>query len=407
MSSYAPSADRIATTHVGSLARPPELVELLRAREAGRSWDDDAYADCLRASVADVVRRQAEIGLDVVSDGEYGKSVSWSRYIRERLGGFEVRTTEEVAPGQPRAVVPVGTDKRTFPEFYEEYDKTQGFTTAPNEWVCVGPIRYVGAAALQRDIENLQAAVAASGVAGFLPVVAPASVVPERRDEFYASEEEFLFAVADALNAEYRAIVDAGLYLQIDDAYLALMHDAMVPPKTLAEYRDWAELRIEALNRALDGIPEERSRYHLCWGSWNAPHVGDVALADIVDLMLRVRVGGYSIEQANPRHEHEWRIWERVALPEGRKLYPGLISHSTNVVEHPELVAERIVRLAELVGREHVVAGTDCGFAQGPFVSRVHPSIQWAKLQALVDGARLASKRLWSSRNLVERKATA
>jgi 5-methyltetrahydropteroyltriglutamate--homocysteine methyltransferase len=318
--------------------------------------------------------------------------LSWSRYIRERLAGFEARPADPGAVGQ--SVLP-GTDKREFPEFYAEYEQTQGFTGALTNWVCTGPISYTGLDALNRDIDDLKAAVAASDVTdGFLPVVAPASVVPLRNDEFYDSEEDFVFAVADALNVEYRAIVDAGLMVQIDDAYLATMFDTMVPPASMAEYRDWAELRIEALIRALDGIPEEKARYHVCWGSWNAPHVGDVALADIADLILRVPAGGYAIEQANPRHEHEWRVWEDVKLPEGRKLLPGVISHVTNVVEHPELVAERLVRLAKLIGPENVIASTDCGFAQGPFVQRVHPSIQWAKLQALGDGAKLASERV-------------
>lgn len=385
--------DRILTSHVGSLIRPPELVAFLRARDEGRPYDEEAFAACLRDSVAEVVRRQAEIGVDVVSDGEFGKTISWSRYIRERIAGFEQRPVDPDLAGQ--AVLP-GTDKRLFPEFYAEYDKTQGLTGTIANWVCTGPVRYTGQAALQRDIDDLKAALAAVDVVdGFLPVVAPASVVPLRNDEFYASEEEFVFAVADALNVEYRAIVDAGLMVQIDDAYLATMYDTMVPPASMADYRAWAELRIEALVRALDGVPPERARYHVCWGSWNAPHVGDVALKDIADLILRVPVGGYAIEQGNPRHEHEWRVWADVQLPEGRKLLPGVISHVTNVVEHPELVAERIVRLAQLVGRENVIASTDCGFAQGPFVQRVHPTIQWAKLQALVDGARLATERLW------------
>jgi 5-methyltetrahydropteroyltriglutamate--homocysteine methyltransferase len=384
----------ILTTHVGSLIRPPELVTFLRAKDNGEPVDDAAFDACLRQSVADVVREQAETGIDIVSDGEFGKSVSWSRYVRERLAGFEEKESTGPQAGEGEAVFP-GTDKASFPEFYAEYDKTQGLTGSLSNWVCTGPVEYVGHDALRRDIRHLQEAMEGLDVTdGFLPVVAPASVVPVRRDEFYASEEEFVFAVADALNTEYRTIVDAGLVVQIDDAYLPSMYDTMGSPQDMREYRAWAELRIEALNRALEGIPEERSRYHVCWGSWNAPHVGDVALRDIVDLILRVRVGGYSIEQANPRHEHEWRVWEDVALPEGRTLLPGLVSHATNVVEHPELVAERIARLAELVGPENVIASTDCGFAQGPFVRRVHPSIQWAKLAALVEGARIASGRL-------------
>jgi 5-methyltetrahydropteroyltriglutamate--homocysteine methyltransferase len=262
--------------------------------------------------------------------------------------------------------------------------------------VITGPVTYIGHRALQRDIDNLKAAMTQAGVQhGFLPVVAPASVVPARRDEHYRNEEEALFAIAAALHEEYKAIVDAGLTVQVDDAFLASSYDVMVPPRSLADYRKWAAVRVEALNHALRGIPEERSRYHLCWGSWNGPHTNDVAIKSIIDLVLRIRVGGYSIEMANPRHEHEWRVWQEVELPKGRVLIPGLASHSTNVVEHPELVAERIVRLAKLVGRENVIASTDCGFAQGPFTRRVHPSIMWAKLRSVVEGARLASRELW------------
>jgi 5-methyltetrahydropteroyltriglutamate--homocysteine methyltransferase len=378
---------------VGSLIRPPELVAFLRARDDGLTYDADAYERCLKSSVAEVARKQADVGIDVISDGEFGKSISWSRYVRERIGGFEERNPDPELIGQ--TVLP-GTDKRLFPDFYEGYEKTQGLTGALANWVCTGPITYVGQDQLQRDIDDLKAAVEGLDVVdAFLPVVAPGSAFTVRRDEYYASEEEYVFAIADALNTEYRMIVDSGFLVQVDDAYLATMYDTMVPAATMADYREWAELRIEALVRALRGVPADRARYHVCWGSWNAPHVGDVALADIVDLILRVPVGAYAIEQANPRHEHEWRVWDTVPLPEGRKLLPGLVSHSTNVVEHPELVAQRIERLAALVGRDNMIASTDCGFAQGPFVQRVHPTIMWAKLQSLVDGARLASHRLW------------
>jgi 5-methyltetrahydropteroyltriglutamate--homocysteine methyltransferase len=248
---------------------------------------------------------------------------------------------------------------------------------------------------VRADIARLKRAVVGAGVTGaFLPVVAPASVAPNRKDEYYRSDADFLFALADELNKEYRTIVEAGLTVQIDDAYLASHYDVI---GDYASYRRWAELRVEALNRALRGIPEERSRYHLCWGSWNGPHTNDIELRRIADLVLRIRVGGYSIEMANPRHEHEWRVWEQVQLPAGRVLLPGVVSHSTNVVEHPELVAERIVRLARLVGRENVIASSDCGFAQGPFGRRVHPSIMWAKLQAIAAGAALATRQLWSA----------
>jgi 5-methyltetrahydropteroyltriglutamate--homocysteine methyltransferase len=225
--------------------------------------------------------------------------------------------------------------------------------------------------------------------------VAPASALPGAKNEHYPDERSYLFALADALHEEYKAIVDAGLYVQIDDAFLPYMYERLVPPRTLAEYKSWAQVRIDALNHALRGIPEERSRYHICWGSWNGPHAFDVPLKDIVDLLLQVKVGAYSVEQANPRHEHEWAVWQTVKLPPGKKLIPGVISHATNIVEHPELVAQRLVRLARIVGRENVLGGTDCGFAQSPFAQRVHPSIMWAKLRSLSEGARLATAELW------------
>jgi 5-methyltetrahydropteroyltriglutamate--homocysteine methyltransferase len=262
--------------------------------------------------------------------------------------------------------------------------------------VCVGPITYTGESEIERDIANFKSALARAGVEeGFLPVAAPASVIPDRKNEYYKSEEDLLYAIADAMRTEYRAIVDAGLLLQLDDARAAVTYDRMVPPATMQDYRRWVARHVEALNHALEGIPEDRVRYHVCWGSWPGPHTTDVPLKDIVDLILRVRAGAYLIENANPRHEHEWRVWESVKLPEGKVLAPGVISHATNIVEHPELIAERIVRIARLVGRENVIANTDCGFAQGPFHRRVHPSIMWAKLESLVQGARLASRELW------------
>ena len=379
----------IRTTHVGSLVRPPELVEIMRAREHGAEIDPAQHAEVLTAAVADVVAHQARIGIDVVSDGEFGKSDSWSRYIRERLGGF---TTTDAGEVTARSNVPPGTDKHLFGEFYAEYEAGQGFVGASGEWRATAAVHYTGQEAVGRDIANLTAALDGTGVEGFLPVVAPASAVPRPTHDFYATDEELLFAVADALNEEYRAVVAAGLTVQIDDAHFAIAYDTL--RGDLAAYRPWAELRTAALVRALDGIPPARARYHVCWGSWNAPHVGDVPLRDIVDLILAVPVGTYSLEQANPRHEHEWKVWADVELPPGKVLMPGLISHATNVVEHPELVADRIVRLAELVGPDRVIASSDCGFAQGPLVRRVHPTVQWAKLEALVEGARLASTRV-------------
>lgn len=387
-------ADRVLTTHVGSLIRPPALVAMLRETEAGKPVGEQSLAACLESSVAEIVRAQAALGLDIINDGEFGKTISWSRYVLTRMSGLERRAVPADPNAMPKGIS--GKDRRDFAEFYRAYDRTQGFTGMTG-WTVVGPVKYTGQAAIARDIEDLKRALrGVPHAAAFMTAVAPASVLPDREDQHYQSDEAFLGAVADALHEEYRAIVDAGFILQVDDAYLATYYDIIVPPGTMADYRCWAALRVEALNHALRGIPPERTRYHLCWGSWNGPHVSDVAFQDIADLVLKVNVGGYALEMGNPRHEHEWRVWEKVKLPEGKTLIPGVISHSTNVVEHPQLVAERITRLARLVGRENVIAGTDCGFAQGPFVQRVHPSIMWAKLGALVEGARLATRELWA-----------
>ncbi len=385
------SVDRILTTHVGSLIRPPALQEFLRAKQKGEAFDQGAYGRCLTESVAAIVRRQAEAGIDVVSDGEFGKSISWSQYVLERLSGFERRPFKEGANPFQR-----GADRERFAEFYGELDAKEGVATTVDS-VCVGPIAYTGQAQLKRDIDNFKAALAKSEVTeAFLPVAAPASVIPDRKNEYYQSDEDLLRAIGEAMRTEYRMIVEAGFLLQLDDARAATTYDRMVPPASFSDYRNWVEMHVEVLNRAIAGIPPDRIRYHVCWGSWPGPHTTDVPLKDIVDLILKVRVGAYVIEGANPRHEHEWKVWKDIKLPAGKVLIPGVISHATNIVEHPELVAERIVRLAGFVGRENVIAGTDCGFAQGPFHRRVHPSIMWAKLEALAEGARLASKELWN-----------
>jgi 5-methyltetrahydropteroyltriglutamate--homocysteine methyltransferase len=415
------STDRILTTHVGSLIRPQPLQDFLRAKQARKPFDEMAYERCVTDAVAAVVRQQAEAGVDVVSDGEFGKSISWSQYVLERLSGFERRPVKPGANPFQR-----GADRERFAEFYAELDAHEEIATRTDS-VCVGPISYTGQAELQRDIDNLKAALAslASGQRGdsivrapdtrpepgssaraalrsvtvaeaFLPVAAPASVIPDRKNEYYKSDEDCLIAIGEAMRTEYKMIVDAGFVLQLDDARAAVTYDRMVPPGSFADYRKWVAMHMEVLNHAIAGLPPDRIRYHVCWGSWPGPHTTDVPLKDIVDLILSVKVGAYVIEGANPRHEHEWKVWKDVKLPEGKVLIPGVISHATNVVEHPELVAERIARYARLVGRENVLAGTDCGFAQGPFYRRVHPSIMWAKLEALAAGARLASKELWS-----------
>ncbi len=384
------STDRILTTHVGSLIRPPELQEFLRAVQGGKPYDEKAYQKCLTETVAAVVKQQADTGIDVPSDGEFGKSISWAQYALTRLSGFERRPIKEDKANPFKR----GADRTRFADFYAELDANEAVATV-TEAICTGPIAYTGQAELQRDIDNFKAAL--KGVKteeAFLPVAAPSSVIPDRKNEYYKTDEELQAAIGAAMHTEYKMIIDAGLLVQLDDARSAVTYDRMVPPASFADYLRWLETQIDIMNAALEGIPADRVRYHICWGSWPGPHTSDVPLKDIVNVMLKAKVGAFVIEGANPRHEHEWKVWKDVKLGD-RMLIPGVISHATNVVEHPELVAERIVRLAKILGRENVIAGTDCGFAQGPFYRRVHPSVMWAKLEALVEGAKLASKELW------------
>jgi 5-methyltetrahydropteroyltriglutamate--homocysteine methyltransferase len=397
----AQTSDRILVTHVGSLIRPPKLVEHLRKIEDKQAYDEAAYEACLKDSIAELVQQQADAGVDIVSDGEFSKGLNWAFYVHSRLEGIAVRPATPEEAKDPMTSMAGGRDRVEFPEFYKEYDEASGLGKRLGRRIIVnGPLKYTGQAQVQRDIANLKAALAQvkgsrPDLNAFLPVVAPASALPGAKNEHYKDEESYLFALADALHQEYKAIVDAGLYVQIDDAFLPYMHEKMVPPMSNAEYRKWAQMRIDALNHALKGIPEEKSRYHICWGSWNGPHAFDVPMKEIVDLLLQVKVGHYSYEAANPRHEHEWTVWQTTKLPAGKVLIPGCVSHATNIVEHPELVAQRLTRLAKLVGRENVMAGTDCGFAQSPFAKRVHESIMWAKLRSLAEGARIASAELW------------
>ncbi|HEV3334290.1 MAG TPA: cobalamin-independent methionine synthase II family protein [Bryobacteraceae bacterium] len=379
------SEHRILTTHVGSLIRPQELRELAAAAEKD-SAQTERYYMRLRESVGDVVKHQAQVGIDIVSDGEYGKQ-SWATYILKRISGFEIR------PNQIRTLTWLGRDRERFREAIAQ-DLPRLASGVPTE-ACVAPIAYRDREPICRNIENFQAALSAVSVEeGFLTAVAPASTAYDGINEYYATEKEYIYAIADALREEYLAIYNAGLLLQVDDAVLANMYDELVQ-KSPERYREWANLRVEALNHALQGIPEERVRYHVCFGSWHVPHVSDAPLEDIVDLIVKVRAGAYSIEAANVRHEHEWRVWENARLPAGRVLIPGVITHHTVTVEHPQLVADRIIRFAGLVGRENVIAGTDCGFAQAEMIQRVHPTVMWAKFESLVEGARLASKALW------------
>jgi len=386
------STDRILTTHVGSLIRPADLQDFLRAKQSGKPYDEKGYHACLTRSVAEVVQRQAEAGIHVVSDGEFGKSISWAQYALTRLSGFERRPIKEDKANPFKR----GADRTKFADFYAELDAKEAVSTTM-EAICTGPISYVGNDELTTDIANFKAALGKVKVEeAFMPVAAPASVIPDRKNEYYKNDEELQLAIAAAMRSEYKTIVDAGFIVQLDDARSAVTYDRMVPPGSFADYKKWLAQQIDILNHAIEGLPADRIRYHVCWGSWPGPHTSDVPLKDIVDVILKARVGAFVIEGANPRHEHEWQVWKNAKLGAGQVLIPGVISHATNVVEHPELVAERIVRLAKIVGRENVIAGTDCGFAQGPFYRRVHPQIMWAKLEALAEGARIASKELWS-----------
>jgi 5-methyltetrahydropteroyltriglutamate--homocysteine methyltransferase len=408
------SADRILVTHVGSLVRPTAIREVMAAREQDRPYDEAAFETTLRQEVANVVRQQAQAGVDIVSDGEYGKA-GWIRYVAERLGGFVHR---EAKPGE-REFNPVYLirEAEKFPEFYATYNAVQYYDWLPPTpgkpalrqagptpvgarkmlWDCVGPISYRGQAAIKQDIGNFKAALADAKVEdAFLPVAAPMSARGLWINSHYSTEDAVAIALADALKEEYRAIVNAGFLIQLDDAFLAHEYDRLLGEMSQKDVHKYCESRIDLLNYALEGIPEDRARYHVCWGSWNAPHTTDVPLKTLVDLVLKVRAQAYSLEAANPRHEHEWQVWKDVKLPEGKILIPGVVTHSTNVVEHPDLVAWRIKNFASLVGRENVIAGTDCGFSQSYNVVRVHPSVQWAKLRSLAEGARIATKDLWA-----------
>jgi 5-methyltetrahydropteroyltriglutamate--homocysteine methyltransferase len=378
------STDRILTTHVGSLPRPDALLEA--SAEARKTGDWSSFQEVLPPLVAAIVKEQAKHGIDIVNDGEFGKS-GWANYALERISGFEPRP-EKLYPA-----VWLGRDRARFADFMRK-EFPRGTVGTPGH-ACTGAITYQDHAAIARDLQNLKAALGAVKVEdAFFTTVAPASVGYDAENEFYSSERDYVFAIAKALREEYLAVHKAGFVLQVDDAVLANMYDHLVE-QSPQRYRQWAELRIEALNMALEGIPEDRVRYHVCFGSWHVPHVADAPLEAIVDLILQVKAGAYSIEAANVRHEHEWQVWEKVKLPPGKILIPGIVTHHTTTVEHPQLVAQRIITFARLVGRENLIAGTDCGFAQAEGVQRVHPSVMWAKFDALAEGARIASARLW------------
>ena len=392
------SRQRILSTHTGSLPRPADLVAVLNAKELGESYDAGAFADRVRRAIVDIVRRQADTGIDVIGDGEHSK-VNWMAYARGRLAGLEEIDSQPRFRGATR-------DLLAFPGAYEDARVMLAArsgaivpkrTVRPRALVCSGPIRYVGQDEVRADTGNLKAALAAvDAQEAFITAISPSNLELYYENRYYASDEEYLAALADAMHEEYKAIVDAGFLLQIDDPRMAT-HYNRTPDASIEDCRRFIALRVEAVNHALRGIPEDRVRFHTCYSVNVAPRVHDFELKHFVDLMLKVRAGAYVIEAANPRHEHEWQLWEEVELPPDKLLIPGVVSHCVHLVEHPELVAQRIARFAGVLGRERVIAGTDCGFGTSGAGDEVHPEVAWAKLAALVEGARIASRRLWTA----------
>lgn len=385
------STDRILTTHVGSLPRPPKLFAMMKEKLEGKPLDPVALADEVREAVIEVVRKQVETGLDIICDGEMGK-VGFIPYVNDRLAGLEPGSGP--ARGSSWAN---SRETRAFPEYYDWASRQPGAAGSAGtlRWVCTGPIRYRGRDEFQKEAATLRAALKDRQIEeAFVPAVSPSNVASWETNQYYKTGEEFLFAIGEAMREEYKAIVDAGFLLQIDDPALATYY-ILHPEASAEDCRKWAGGRVEALNHALRGIPEEKIRYHTCYSINFGPRVHDMELKHFLDIILRVRAGAYSFEAANPRHEHEWQLWKTVKLPQGKSIIPGVITQSTVLVEHPELVAQRIIRFAEAVGRENVIAGADCGFASFATSFEIHPSIVWAKLRSLVEGARLAARQLW------------
>ena len=390
------SDHRILTTHTGSLPRPTDLVEALNAKELGQSYDERALTARVCVAVADIVRRQTGAGLDVVNDGEHSK-VSWMAYARARLSGLEEIDSPVAFRGATR-------DSLAFPLAYEDMrvmlaGRSSALvakrTVRPKAWICSGPVKYVGQQELKRDLDNLKAATTGLDPSDvFMTAISPSNLELYYMNRFYASPEEYLSALAEAMRVEFKAIVDCGFILQIDDPRMAT-HYNRAPNASIEDCRRFIMLRVEAVNHALRGIPEDRVRFHTCYSVNIAPRVHDFELKYFVDLMLKIRASAYVIEAANPRHEHEWQVWQDTPLPQDKILIPGVVSHCVHLVEHPELVAQRIARFAGVVGRERVIAGTDCGFGTSGAGDEVHPDVAWAKLGALVEGARIASARLW------------
>jgi 5-methyltetrahydropteroyltriglutamate--homocysteine methyltransferase len=401
------SQHHILTTQAGSLPRADDLIDLNHARQEGGSTDEAGYRQRLAAAVSDVVQRQKDCGVTVPGDGEYGKEMgqkinygAWWSYSFQRLGGLRMGDFMYRMPPRRRkdgevvlTAFPDRRDRNAFPAAYADPDSGVSSNRGGPGMrlpVCVDKLTYTGHAQIAADIAHFKAALAASGIQeGFMTSIAPGSC-SRIGNEYYQTEEAFIYACADAMREEYKAIIDAGLVLQLDDPSIAENWDQINPAPTVEEYRKFSMIRVEALNHAIKGLPQDRIRFHLCWGSWHGPHTTDIPMRDIVSVMLAINAQAYSFEAGNVRHEHEYRVWEDVKLPDGKLIIPGVVSHATNVVEHPDLVAERILRFARLVGRENVLAGTDCGLG-----GRVHPEIAWAKLRTLAEGAALATQELW------------
>jgi 5-methyltetrahydropteroyltriglutamate--homocysteine methyltransferase len=380
------SSDRILTTHAGSLPRPPDVLQMIRAKSRGEPVDEKTLQTRVWESVAEVVRKQVDTGLDVIDDGEFGKP-SFVTYVRDRLGGLEAHGVRPNAWLSSREAI-------TFPDYYKAQESASP-RTKQVQMACTAPLTYKGQAALKTDLDNLKAALHGVDVADvFVPCISPANIEDWNENKYYNSDEEYLFAIADAMRVEYNAIVDAGFLVQVDDPRLVSYY-LMDPKMSVDGIRKWAMKRVEALNHALRDIPVEKIRYHTCYSINMGPRVHDLEVKHIVDILAKIRAGAFSFEASNPRHEHEWAVWKEAKLPEGTVLIPGVITNSSVLVEHPELVAQGLVRFADFMGRENVIAGTDCGFATFAGSDEVHPSIVWAKLDALVQGAEIASRQLW------------
>jgi 5-methyltetrahydropteroyltriglutamate--homocysteine methyltransferase len=385
------STDHILVTHVGSLPRPHAVLDMMKAKLAGQGYDSKTYEREIRSAVAAIVKKQVDSGIDVVADGEVSKA-GFFVYVRSRLNGFEPR------PGEKFAMF--ADEVSHFPEYYKQYFERAmfGATVAPAvPLYCVGPVVYTGQEEVKRDIDNLKAAVGATKAAeAFIPSTAPSGV---GNNEYYKTEEEYFYAVGEAMRTEYLAIVDAGFLLQVDDPFLSDIFADSKLDDTARRKR--ADMYVESINHALRGIPEDRVRFHTCYGINEGPRIYEAALKDVVSHMLKVKAQAYSFEGANARHEHEYHVFETVKLPDGKILIPGVVTHASNIVEHPELIAERLTRYAKLVGRENVIAGADCGFSsQACYHTEVHPTVIWEKFKAMAEGARMASKELWTKNPL-------